>query len=50
MYSDGRDDSRPETPTSNNAEVQEPRVVRDKALAKVGDLYEIQPEEIDGED
>ena len=34
----------PDAPASEN---QEPRVVKDKALAQVGDLYEIHPEELD---
>ena len=29
---------------------QEPRVVKDKTLAQVGDLYEIHPEELDSEE
>ena len=47
FFSESKEDSRPETPDANTAEGQEPRVVKDKTLAQVGDLYEIRPEEID---
>ena len=38
------------TPNVNTAEGQEPRVVKTKALAQVGDLYEILSVEIDDSD
>ena len=50
FFSGSKEESRPETPDANTAEGQEPRVVKDKALAQVGDLYEIHPEEIDADD